>query len=215
MLALAPVVAFMQPASAADTTTSEDPSAVVTWTGSADAELYDAAGNHVLASQHYDQATMGQTQAPLNAQNHKPNKGDVSPASWEEGTGGSSSASGCQKVTVHNTGHNLLGSVAYRFNTWTYWCWNRANYNVSNVSTGWTIDSVDGCCYQWNGIINHNKQFFAWKSGHSHSGYIHFEQGSFTNSAFKVGYVGNSYPEDHLRSRSNGTWYWATDGAVG
>jgi hypothetical protein len=186
----------------------------LTFVSTATAELLNGNMTKVLESREYGPGAMEQIIAPLNADN-APGKplGDVTTSSWEEGFGGSSSASGCQRVTVHNTGHNALGSVAYKFHTWTDWCWNRANETVSSVLTGWYITDVDST-YDWKGIINSDLRFFAWQDGAPHSGYIHMRQGKFDNCIVKYGCVGTSYPANRLRSRSNGTWYWATDGAV-
>lgn len=207
-------LAGVQPASAVDPE-PVDGTQIVAWEGRADVALYDATDTTVVARKAYvGDAYMDVDLSPLNAE--PPATTDTASLdAFKSGIGGSSSASGCQRVTITNTGRNLLGSVAYRFKTWTHWCWNRGNHRVYDVQSGWNITDVD-FTYDWQGIINRDLRFFAWISGYPRSGYINMRQGKFLNCAFKVGcFTGYSYPVNRLRSRSNGTFYWSTAGAVG
>lgn len=145
--------------------------------------------------------------SPMPAKNGKP--GDVSANA--SGSGGSSSASGCTKVTVHNEAETLLGFTAYYFDTWTRWCWTRSTARVYDVTHGWDIHSVDSQQY-WKGIVNKETHLYDWKSGDSDSGYYHMRQGQFENCVLKYGCIGTTYPKNIIRSHSDGTWTWATSG---
>jgi hypothetical protein len=127
--------------------------------------------------------------------------------SQDNGTGGSSSASGCQKVTLRNRATTLLGSTAYRFNTWTYWCWSRQNRTISSVRTGWYLSDVDKQ-FVWREMIVDNTHYFSWYSGYPRSGYKHEKQARIENCVLHYGCIGNTYPRNVLYSYSNGTWSW-------
>ncbi len=129
--------------------------------------------------------------------------------SSNRGSGGSSSASGCNKVTVNNEKETLLGNTAYWFHTWTYWCWNRANRTVSNVNTGAYLSGVDPFFF-WRGIIIDNTNYFSRYFGYSRSGYLHEKQGHFENCIVRYGCISNSYPHNLLHTYSNGTFTWQT-----
>lgn len=130
---------------------------------------------------------------------------------FAQGNGGSSSASGCKKVTVRNEKETVFGFTAYWFNTWTRWCWNRANRTIDNVTTGWYLDDVDQF-QEWQGLLVDLGYFFYWKSGYSTSGFYHEKQGHFMNCIPNIGCVANSYPRNQLWSHSDGTWRWRTSG---
>ena len=125
----------------------------------------------------------------------------------DNGAGGSSSASGCKKVTLRNRATTLLGHTAYRFITWTYWCWNRADRTVFDVRTGWYLSDVDSQ-HIWREMIIDNTNHFSWYSGYSTSGYKHEKQGRIENCIFHYGCILNLYPRNVLYSYSNGTWSW-------
>lgn len=126
------------------------------------------------------------------------------------GSGGTSSASGCRRVTVRNEKESTFGSTLYWFNTWTEWCWNRTTKVVSSVSTGWSINDVDSL-QVWHGVVNDQRYFYSWQAGASKSGYYHYKQGHFEN-CFLVACGANTYPSNTLRSFANGTWSWSTGG---
>lgn len=127
------------------------------------------------------------------------------------GSGGTSSASGCRKVTVNNEKETTLGWTAYWFHTWTQWCWNRSAKTISSVSTSWYISDVDQNFY-WRGIVQTTTGFYSWKSGAPKSGYSHYRQGRFENCVLKYGCIGNYYPANVLKSHSDGTYTWTTSG---
>lgn len=130
---------------------------------------------------------------------------------FARGNGGSSSASGCRKVTVRNEKETLLGFTAYWFNTWTQWCWNRANRTIDNVKTGWYLEDVDQ--FQvWQGLIVDSTYYFYWQSGYPTSGYYHEKQGHFKNCFTDTYCIADSYPRNQLWSHSDGTWRWRTSG---
>lgn len=127
------------------------------------------------------------------------------------GSGGSVSNSGCRKVTVTNVHHTLTGRTAFKFITWTRWCWVRATKVISNVTTGYTF-STDGFEY-WRGMIQDNKHFYDWAAGVApKSGYFHEKVGSFENCILKYGCISIAYPHNIIRSHTNGTWTWSATG---
>lgn len=129
------------------------------------------------------------------------------------GTGGSTTASGCRKVTITNTKRTTLGFTAFKYHTWTRWCWTRSSQVVSSVTTGWSISDVDSQFY-WKGNVNSEFGFYDYSTndGHPKSAYKHYRQGRFENCVFKYGCIGNWYPANTLRSYYNGTWAWSTSG---
>ena len=134
-------------------------------------------------------------------------------AAMSSGSGGTSSASGCRKVTVNHEAETVLGFTAYWFKTWTNWCWNRSTQVVSSVSTNWYITDVDSQQY-WRGIVNDEFLFYDYSTndGHPRSAYKHYRQGRFENCVLKYGCIGTTYPANTLRSYYNGTWAWETNG---
>lgn len=220
-LAAFPLLAMTAPANATEVEETPPPPMETYTVAEAEVELIHEQTGEVLDRKVFDATTMDREISPLNA-NGKPGfVGDLVPSGdgpsasyYEDGFGGSSSPSGCQRVTVTNTSYSMLGFVVYRFNIWTYWCWNRAQERVYNVDTGWYISNVDPNFY-WKGLITKftTLKYFAWKSGASRSGYIHARQGRFENCVLKYGCIGVEYPTNRLRSRSNGTFYWAVEGA--
>lgn len=124
------------------------------------------------------------------------------------GHGGSSSSTGCVKVTVRNEKESdILGETVFWFNTWTRWCWNRAAKTINGVSTGWYIEDIDPL-YTWKGLIVDNTEYYSWYSGYPKSGYKHEKQGHFQWCITWA--CGNVYPRNVLWSHSNGTWSWST-----
>ena len=131
--------------------------------------------------------------------------------SWlrESGNGGSSSTSGCIRVTVRNEKQTNLGFTAYYFNTWTSWCWNRNSQTIYNVSTGHSLVDVDSQ-FVWHGLVVDDTYFYSWLTGYVSSGYWHEKQGHFENCTIYFGCIGHHYPRNVLKSHSNGTWRWET-----
>lgn len=128
----------------------------------------------------------------------------------ESGSGGTSSASGCRRLTVSNRKRTALGLTAFRFVTWTEWCWTRSTQTVRVVKKGHRLEDVDPL-FSWQGITAKEFLFYDYgtNDGHPKSAYKHYRQGHFENC---VGPVCQSfYPENTLRSYYNGTWAWSTD----
>ena len=125
------------------------------------------------------------------------------------GEGGTPSDSGCHKVIVRNEKETTFGFTAYWFNTWTYWCWNRANRTISDVETDWHLEDVDEF-QEWRNMLVDNTYFFYWYDGYATSGYYHEKQGHFKNCIPHIGCTSNSYPRNQLWSYADGTWSWKT-----
>lgn len=190
------------PTQAADASADQTPSGIETVSsGSATAEYFAQDGRTVLRRATYGPetagATLGGTSDPLAA----------------SGSGGTSSSSGCIRVTVKNHESTTLGFTAYNFNTWTRWCWNRSTQTVYDVTKGWTISDVDPLFY-WRGIVNSEFVFYDYSTndGHPRSAYKNYQQGHFEDCVLKYGCIGQLYPTNTLRSYYNGTWAWTTSG---
>ena len=189
-----------QPAQAALSTKPAPQPVQLVSTGEARVEQYSLSGDLVAATT-YGPETMGQD-LDLPAQDD----GGTPPNA--SGSGGNPQGSGCLKVTVTNVVHTLLGFTAYKFITWTSWCWTRSTRTISSVDTGWSITDVDSQ-YYWKGMVNTSRRFYEWSSGYAKSGYYHYRMGQFDNCVLKYGCIGTSYPENTLRSHSDGTWTWS------
>lgn len=129
-------------------------------------------------------------------------------------SGGSSSASGCRKTTISNRQATTLGTTAYRYNTWTYWCWDRAKqYIKPGGSNGWSISSVDSFQY-WRGEVRKSVYFYdaGENNNRPRSAFRHYRQGRFENCVVKYGCVLTTYPANSLRSYYNGTYTYAFSG---
>ncbi len=140
----------------------------------------------------------------------------VTPSSqraYSSGKGGTTTSSGCRRVTVKNESETLLGFTAYWFNTWTSWCWNRTRQVVRDVTTGWYLKDVDSE-YYWRGMVNREFDYYDYGTddGHPVSAYKYYRQGRFENCVMKYGCLGALYPANTLRSYYNGTWVWKTEG---
>jgi hypothetical protein len=126
----------------------------------------------------------------------------------ESGSGGTSSPSGCIKVTVHNYEKSaVFHTTLFGYHTWTSWCWNRAGHSVSSVATGYYISDLDWSI-SWEGEASRDLRYYAWTGGYAHSGYWHYRMGHF-QQCYPWTCV-NIYPSNTLRSHSDGTWTWAT-----
>ena len=125
------------------------------------------------------------------------------------GSGGTSSASGCRKVTVQNRGESVTGMLVYQYNTWTEWCWKRDDHAITSVKTGEYLSHVASTMY-YRGVIGKNEEFYAWRSGYNKSGHWHSRQSHWENCVAKYGCISNDYPRNSLRAHSDGTYSWAT-----
>jgi hypothetical protein len=169
-------------------------------------ETYLADGKTLVSTNTYGAETKG---IPLI---ESPTPEGVSPLA--SGDGGSSSASGCNRVTVNNEGVSPnFGWHIYWYRTWTHWCWNRSTQNISDVQTGWSIDDVASFTF-WKGENNNELGFYDYSTndGHPRSAYKHYRQGAFDNCPVKFGCVETLYPGNTLRTYYNGTWAWNTSG---
>lgn len=165
--------------------------------------------NRVTGTTTYD---VGDTGGAAEITDPSPTNTAVMTASSET-HGGTSSASGCLKLTVTHTAHTYLGFVAWKFANWTHWCWTRSTQRVYNVSTGWQISDVDSQ-YQWDGIIKggyiHGFYDYSTNDGHPYSAYKNQRTGHFEDCVLKYGCIGNIYPTVLIRSYYNGTYAWDT-----
>jgi hypothetical protein len=122
-------------------------------------------------------------------------------------SGGTPSASGCHRVEVENTAHNLLGSTAYTLHTWTDTCWNRAagttrattnDYSLSADSqhqwaAGWLI--FDGLYYDYGPNNRQPNSAFRFRA-----------QKRIDNCLLKIGCVASHYPINIIRTYKDGTF---------
>jgi hypothetical protein len=129
----------------------------------------------------------------------------------DTGSGGSTKASGCQRVTLNNYKKSPLGDRVWNYRTWTNYCWTRSTDNIYSVTTGWSIRDIFGC-YEWIGQVGPaDVHFYDWASGYApRSGYYHEREGHLklvcATPILQVHY----YPRNILRVHSNGTWTWST-----
>lgn len=125
------------------------------------------------------------------------------------GPGGTSTTSGCRRVTVRNETESPTGATVFNFNIWTYWCNNGYTHKVYSISTGWYLSNVDWAV-TWQGLVSTSRHYYQFRSGWPYSGYYHGRMGHFTQSW--PWFTNNSYPVAKLWSHSNGTWTWGTSG---
>lgn len=200
------------PAAHADTPGAPAPEAL-TFTSSVTVETFKPDNKTLISTATYGEETQGQLMgadaAGPAASGGNPHA--ISPMG--SGSGGSSSASGCIKVTVNNHANTVLGFTAYIFHTWTNWCWTRSTQVVYNVTHNWYISDVDSQEY-WKGIVHTEFLFYDYSTndGHPKSAYKNYMQGQFDNCVLKYGCIGTTYPTNTLRSYYNGTWAWSTSG---
>lgn len=204
--ALAAIAVTLAPTGAQAAEPAPTPPPMVT-VGSVDVETYDEAGN-LISTNHYGPETEGEVieTDPI------PIDPKLPPPVYADGSGGTSSASGCRKVTVHNERETLLGTTAFKFHTWTRWCWNRADQRVTGTpTTGWSISDV-GSFEEWQGVINKTLYFYDYgaNNGYPRSAYYHQRTGHFKNCVPQAGCIKNTYPKNTLRSYYNGKWSWTT-----
>lgn len=159
------------------------------------------ASGQVVSTATYDAAGRAAIERPDGSVVHSAGDGS--------GSGGTSSASGCRKVTVRNRGESVLGYLVYRYNTWTEWCWNRADRSITSVKTGEYLSDVASSMY-YRGVVTKNEEFYAWRSGYNKSGHWHARQSHWENCVAKYGCISSDYPRNSLRAHSDGTYSWAT-----
>jgi hypothetical protein len=127
------------------------------------------------------------------------------------GSGGSSSASGCRKVTVHNRRSSYLGALMFTWDTWTNWCWTRSTQTIYNVSHGQRF-YPDTTFIDWQGVIDSEYGFYDYSTndGHPRSAYKNWQQAKVTNVLLGAT-VGTIYPVNLIRTYYNGTYVWSAD----
>lgn len=128
------------------------------------------------------------------------------------GSGGTSTASGCHRVTVTNRETTTLGFTAFKLVSWTDSCWNRAPQTVSVYVNDAQMQNVDPQ-YQydsswllWDGLFYD----YGANDGHPYSAFRFRAQKKVTNCVLKYGCLGTYYPLNVVRSYYNGTWAWET-----
>lgn len=206
------LTAALVPSAASAVPTGGQGSAGVATPASADGDTvtidtYLLDNKTLVSSQTYGAETKGLPMTIPSA-----NSGEVSPMA--SGDGGSSSASGCVRVTVNNEGVSPnFGWHIYWYRTWTRWCWNRSTQTVYDVTNGYSFDDVASFTF-WKGETNNEFGFYDYSTnnGYPRSAYKHYRQGSFDNCPIKFGCVETLYPSNTLRSYYNGTWAWSTSG---
>jgi hypothetical protein len=210
------MAALTSPPAHADTQAEPTPDEL-TFTSSITVETFEPDNKTLTSTSTYGEETQGQLMgvdgAAAATAGPATNRGNHSVSPMASGSGGTSSASGCIKVTVNNVAKTVLGFTAYIFHTWTDWCWTRSTQVVYNVTHGWYISDVDPEEY-WKGIVNSEFLFYDYSTndGHPKSAYKNYMQGQFDNCILKYGCVGTTYPTNTLRSYYNGTWAWSTSG---
>ena len=194
---------------------ADDPAAPtaepLTLSSSVTVETFKADQKTLVSSQTYGAETQGLLMGADDPSPATGNPHGISP--MDSGSGGTSSSSGCRKVTVNNYAKTVLGFTAYVFHTWTDWCWTRSTQVVYNVTHGWYTSDIDSQEY-WKGIVNSEFLFYDYSTndGHPRSAYKNYMQGQFENCVLKYGCIGTTYPANTLRSYYNGTWAWSTGG---
>jgi hypothetical protein len=130
----------------------------------------------------------------------------------DSGSGGTSSASGCHRVTVTNVYNTLLGATAFKLVSWTDSCWNRAKALVTVSLNDAAMRNVDPQYSYDAGWIIFDGLFYDYSTnnGQPRSAYRFRAQKKVTNCLLKVGCVGTFYPMNIVRSYFNGTWAWET-----
>jgi hypothetical protein len=129
----------------------------------------------------------------------------------DNGTGGSSSGSGCGRVTVTQKRHDSLGlSTVGTWQVWTDWCWDRSNQVVSVNATGFDHDHDN--VWSYDGVVTpkeSNYYDFSANDGHPRSAYHFMRIGAFHGPSF-YGHDVFWNPKNTLDSYYNGTWQWFT-----
>lgn len=162
------------------------------------ATLYSKKTGAVLAKQRFPASTEGQKLSL---------SGLLAPAA--NGSGGTSSSSGCIKVTVWQDRRTLLGFFAAKAWIWTDWCWQNNIQRVYINRTGNGHDQASG--YSFDGWGAPHKYFYDWgpNNGYPKSAYHYDQEGAFTSPGC-CGAQGHWYPKQTLDSHRDGTWTWYT-----
>jgi hypothetical protein len=127
--------------------------------------------------------------------------------------GGKPSASGCHRVEVENTAHNLIPTTAYTLKTWTDTCWNRAAGLASAQTNDYSLYADSQ--HQWaDGWLIYDGLYYDWGPNNSEpdSAFRFRAQKRIDNCLLKVGCVGSHYPLNIIRTYKDGTFQVEWDG---
>jgi hypothetical protein len=168
-------------------------------------QLTDEAGNPIGPEVTYD---------PQGVEVRVGEDGELTPVATPRGGGseGSSTRSGCRRVTTKNEYETALGATAFYFNQVIRWCWDRDQRRVYDVTLGHYLEDVDPL-YHYRGHTSHNRYFYEYRAGYKNSGYITDRQARFENCVpTPQGQLclGSYYPRNITRAHDNGTWSWNT-----
>jgi hypothetical protein len=161
---------------------------------------YDQQTGEVLAHKRLGSRTEGKVLSPLHSMR----------AERGNGTGGTSSASGCTKVEIWQKRTTFLGAFAAKFGVWSDWCWARGGQRVTLNRRGFDMDVGPG--YSWDDVQQSSGYFydFSTNDGHPKSAYHHHKIGGFSSPGGGPIPQGHWYPKNTLDSYYNGTWQWFT-----
>lgn len=118
----------------------------------------------------------------------------------------------CRSVRATNKKWNYSHTqVLAKFVTHTYWCWDRSDKRVRNVSTSYETDIAGGTFMEKVGISHDDRKFYDWASGYApRSGYDNDLEYHFRNCPLNWS-CGHLYLRNIIRSHSDGTWTWRTE----
>jgi len=138
----------------------------------------------------------------------------VSTAGTDTGSGGWARLfeNGCRSVRATNKKWNYSHTqVLAKFTTHTYWCWDRSDKRIRNVSTSYETDIAGGTFMEKVGMSHDDRKFYDWASGYApRSGYDNDLEYHFRNCPFNWS-CGHLYLRNIIRSHSDGTWTWRTE----
>ena len=127
------------------------------------------------------------------------------------GKGGTSSASGCRKISINFTDKSILGRKVTMFLNWSRWCWTRSTQVVSTPTHGYDYEIYDGVI-SWEGYVDGNTPLFydfSTNDGHPKSAWKNYKKAHFQQTLpFTTidRYIGLT-----LRSYFNGTFAYEVD----
>lgn len=177
-----------------------DPPDTLVSVGTVTVETYDANHKRLLSVQTYGPETAGPDST-------------VTGEGSDSGNGGTSTASGCRKVTVHNWAGTLLGFTAYRTHTWLDWCWTRSTQTVTVNGKSWYLSDIDPQ-FNWKGVVSEPDWSYYYDfgpdDGHPRSGYFYNWMGHFESCVIKIAICQQTYPANVIRGHYDGTWSWET-----
>ena len=117
-------------------------------------------------------------------------------------TSSSASRSGCRTVTYTRTGKSMLGSVLFRHNLRTYWCWK--NNSITQLGVTCYASDVVGLTIQAGGC-NISGYYYSW-SGSTTGGHYSIGTANYANCILKYGCIGSWNVNAEVWVNGNGTW---------